>query len=577
MAVQRRLAAILAADVAGYSRLMGENEEKTRAQFNDHLDEIVRPAIDGHNGRLVKTMGDGFLVEFGSATDAVQCAADIQIAASARPDKDPNQRKMLFRIGVHLGDVIIENEDIHGEGVNIASRIEGLAEPGGICVSEVVHAVVRNRFSFEFTDLGEQSLKNIPDPIGVFRIVLESPIDDRAFDTDALFRRPAIAVLPFENISGDPEQEYFADGLTEDIITALSLWKSFPVISRNSSFAYKGQSPDIRAVGEELGARYILEGSVRKAGQRIRVTAQLINATTGHHVWAERYDRQQEDFFELQDELTQGIASILAPEVERAEQAQVTRVDPNSLDAWGWVVRGNAELREHSAEGNIRAREMYERALSLDPNYGPGHVGMAFAHHRDVTINSPTVSRSEALSKSMEAARRAVEIDPTDSEAHVEIGIAYELHGEYEQAIAAHQRAIELNPNNSKAILGKGVSYALSGRPEIGIDLIELSIRLNPHDPRGQMGLVFKAFATYLLGDYEEASRSAQYAIEQFPKLALPHLILAACLGQRGLVDEAGAALVTLDTMSPGFAKTSVLVKENEHLRDGLLKAGLLV
>ncbi len=282
--VQRRLAAILAADVVGYSRLIGADETGTRAQFNEQWDKIVKPSLDEHRGRLVKTMGDGFLVEFGSVVDAVQCAADIQFGVTRSQGSEPSDKKMHFRIGIHLGDVIVEDDDIHGDGVNIASRIEGLAEAGGICVSAMVYEGVRGKLEVDFSDLGDHSLKNIAAPVHVYRVDLATAkdTDDAASSSDRLFRRPAVAVMPFENMSGDPDQEFFADGLTEDLITALSQWRSFPVIARNSTFAYKGQSPDIRKVGEELGARYVIEGSVRRSGSRLRVSAQLINTDTGH-------------------------------------------------------------------------------------------------------------------------------------------------------------------------------------------------------------------------------------------------------------------------------------------------------
>ncbi len=332
--VERRLAAILAADVVEYSRLMGADEAGTRDRFNEQLDGIIRPAIDEHRGRLVKTMGDGFLLEFGSVVDAVQCATDIQNGVAARQASEPNAKKMLFRIGIHLGDVIVEGDDIHGDGVNIGSRIEGLAEAGGICVSAMVYEGVRGKLEVVFSDLGDHSLKNIAVPVHVYQLEQAETdgTDDATISSDALFRRPAVAVMPFENMSGDPDQEFFADGLTEDLITALSQWRSFPVIARNSTFAYKGQSPDIRKVGEELGARYVLEGSVRKSGSRLRVTVQLINTDTGHHVWAERYDRDIEDFFDLQDEITQQISAVIAPELDRAEQLRSVVTRPENLD-----------------------------------------------------------------------------------------------------------------------------------------------------------------------------------------------------------------------------------------------------
>ncbi len=334
MAVQRRLAAILAADVAGYSRLMGEDEEGTRARFNDQLDAVIQPNIEEYRGRLVKMMGDGFLIEFGSVIDAAQCALEIQNGVEIRQAGEPDSNKLLLRIGIHLGDVIVEGEDIHGDGVNIASRIEGLAEAGSICVSAMVFEGVRGKLEVTFSDLGDHSLKNIAVPVHVYQLIQTGIdyADDAAISSEALFRRPAVAVMPFENMSGDPEQEFFADGLTEDLITALSQWRSFPVIARNSTFAYKGQSPDIRKVGKELGARYVIEGSVRKSGNRLRVTAQLINTDSGHHVWAERYDRDIEDFFDLQDEITKQIAAVIAPELDRAEQLRSIEKRPESLE-----------------------------------------------------------------------------------------------------------------------------------------------------------------------------------------------------------------------------------------------------
>ena len=340
--VERKLAAILAADVAEYSRLMGEDEVGTRARFNAHLDELIEPAIASGRGRIVKTTGDGLLVEFASVADAVQCAVEIQKGMAERNVDEPNDRRMEFRIGVNLGDVIIEGDDIHGDGVNVAARLEGVAEPGGICISGAVHESVRNKLDVVFVDLGEQSVKNIADPVRVFRASLDGVRrkSDASAEADAIFRRPAVAVLPLKNLSGDPDQEYFTDGLTEDIITALSLWRSFPVIARNSTFSYKGQSPDIRKVGEELGARFVIEGSVRKAGNRIRVTVQLIDAETGHHVWAERFDRELDDIFALQDEITQRVAATVEPELGRFEQKRLAAKHPTSLDAWDYCQRG---------------------------------------------------------------------------------------------------------------------------------------------------------------------------------------------------------------------------------------------
>jgi len=319
--VQRRLAAILAADVVGFSRMMGEDETGTLERLKAMRRDVLDPKITEYGGRIVKLMGDGALVEFPSAVDAVEYAIDTQQILSGLNKILPEQSRIEFRMGINLGDVIVEGDDIYGDGVNIAARLESIAETGGICVSAMVYEGVRGKLAVEFSDMGDQSLNNIAAPVHVYNVQLSARerTDDTGIASEALFRRPAVAVLPFENMSGDPDQEYFADGLTEDIITALSLWRSFPVIARNSTAAYKGQSPDIRKVGEELGARYVIEGSVRKSGNRVRVTAQLINSDTGHHVWAERYDRDLADIFDLQDELSRHIAATVAPELEFSE------------------------------------------------------------------------------------------------------------------------------------------------------------------------------------------------------------------------------------------------------------------
>ena len=377
--VQRRLAAILAADVVGYSRLMGVDEVGTRSRFKRQLDDIIEPAINEHQGRLVKTMGDGFLVEFGSVVNAVECAAHIQQGVATNEASEEDDQKLLLRIGIHLGDVILEDDDIHGDGVNIAARLEAIAKPGGICLSDMVYAGVRNKLALKFEDLGEKSLKNIADPLQVFSIAFDDAGGDNTASIPSSFSRPAVAVLPFENMSGESDQDYFADGLTEDIITALSLFRSIPVIARNSTFGYKGQSPDVREVGRELGARYVVEGSVRKSGNRVRVTCQLINAETGHHVWAERYDRELEDIFALQDEISQRIAAIIEPTLERAEEQRTVARPPNSLAAWDYYARGNAHIWKWTKEDNEVARDMFNRAIELDPQFSRAYVGLAFS------------------------------------------------------------------------------------------------------------------------------------------------------------------------------------------------------
>ena len=585
--VERKLAAILVADVAGYSRLMGEDETGTRARFNDQLDKVVRPIIHEHRGRLVKTMGDGFLVEFGSVLDAVQCAADIQSAVGELQGDEPDDHKMLFRIGIHLGDVIVEGEDIHGHGVNIAARLEGLAEPGGICVSDMVHAGVRNKLALEFADLGEQSLKNIAEPVHAFNVILADASGSGAAPSDALFRRPAVAVLPFENISNDPEQEYFADGLTEDIITALSLWRSFPVIARNSTFAYKGQSPDIRTVGEELGARYVIEGSVRRTTERVRVTAQLINSETGHHVWAERYDRHIGDIFALQDEIAHRVAATVEPELEREEQKRSFASQPANLDAWGFYQRGMSHHHEYTKEGNQRARDMCERAVELDANFAPAYIGLAYSYYQDVRSDY-VASHEDAVAELFKAVRRAIELDDLDARSHWILGLGYQISSQYDSAISEGKKAVELNPNFAYAHFALGGSYFFGGHPQEAIACLHKALELNPRDRRNFIVLKVLAHCYLNARLYEDAIDCARKSIAIRSDYVETHLVLVSSLGHAGRSAEARKVVDECERLRPGSVKDGqgllafidivanfdAELLQNEHFLDGLRKAG---
>ncbi len=574
--IERRLAAILAADVVGYSRLIGADEGGARTRFNELIDEIARPSLDKHRGRLVKTMGDGFLVEFGSLVDAVQCAADIQTGVAEREGDKFEDDRMLLRIGVHLGDVIVEGEDIHGDGVNIAARLEGLAEPGGICVSGMAHAGVHNKLAFEFDDLGDQSLKNIAAPVRVFRLILENPDKDGPSATGESFRQPAIAVLPFENLSGDPEQEYFGDGLTEDIITALSLWRSFPVIARNSVFAFKGTSPDIRRVGEELGARYVIEGSVRRSGDRVRVTAQLIEAETGHHVWAERYDRPIDDFFDLQDEIADRIAAVIEPALVRAEGKRIAAKRPSDLAAWEYCVRGFDHLAKFTHKDNILAREMFAAALALDPNYARAHSGMAYTHCRDFRFRG-TENIEESRRAAFKAARRAIALDETDSQAHVMLSRAYSLGGEGESCIAEGRRALELNPHDTEALVFTGSMLGYWGDPEEGIVLLERGLELNPLDPRNFNFMAHLCVPYLSIGAYEKAAHWGREATRRNPDFFESHAHLASALGYLGRGEEARDLLARFDDSAMDYVRGRTWLRQDvtEILLEGLRKAGL--
>ena len=483
--VQRRLAAILAADVVGYSRMMREDESGTLAQLKTHRKEVFDPRVAEYNGRIVKTTGDGVLVEFTSAVDATECAIKVQRALARRNEDVPEGHRIELRIGINLGDIIVDGDDIYGDGVNVAARLEGLCDPGEVYASAAVFDQIEGKIEAAFDDLGEHTVKNIDKPISVFRVSSKPrPTTSTTGDTDKLFERPAVAVLPFENIGSDPEQEYFADGLTEDIITALSLLRSFPVIARNSSFAYKGQSPDIRKVGQELGARYVVEGSVRKGGDQVRATAQLIDATSGHHVWAERYDRAIDNFFDLQDEIADRIAAIIEPTLVKAEGKRIAAKRPSDLAAWEFCLKGFDHLAQYSKEDNALAREMFAAALALDPNYARAYSGIAYSHCRDFRFGS-TDDLEESLRGAFDAARRAIALDETDSQAHIMLARAYSCAGDGDSAIAEGRRALEVNPHDTDALVMTGALMGFWGEPEEGIGLLESGLELNPLDPRG--------------------------------------------------------------------------------------------
>jgi adenylate cyclase len=538
--VQRRLAAILAADVVGYSRLMGADEAGTVSRLKALQDEIFRPKVDEYGGRIVKLMGDGVLIEFPSAVDAVQHAIDVQQAVTDLNGSVPPEQHIELRMGINLGDVIVDGDDIYGDGVNVAARLEAFSEPGKICVSTMVREGVRGKLDISFDDLGEQSLKNIAEPVRIFCItpVVERADSETAGISNALLRRPAIAVLPFQNLSGDPDQEYFADGLTEDIITALSSWRSFPVIARNSSFAYKGTSPDVRQVGKELGARYVIEGSIQKAANRVRVTAQLINAETGHHVWAERFDRELQDIFELQDEITGKIAAVVSPELVKAESERSASKRPENLDAWDYCQRGKFLMNEISKSGVKDARDLFERAVAIDPNFTDAWCGIGNTYHREL-FSGWSDNPDEAKIKLLEAARRAVALDDGNADAHHCLSFGYMNNGQSAEAVAAAERAVDLSPINPQSHNRLGGVLALAGRPEDGVPVMQAGLRLNPRHPRIHLHRALLARAHLDAHQYEEAADQARQVIQRGRVYLDEHLTLASALGHLGRADEA--------------------------------------
>src|SRR5438552_5236021 len=435
---KRKLAAVLIADVAGYSRLMGADDEGTLARLKLLRRELIEPKNKQHRGRIVRTTGDAILIEFLSVVDAVRCAIEIQQCMVERNADVPQEKRIELRVGVNLGDVMIEGRDLYGDGVNIAARLEALAEPGGICISRTVLNHARDKVSFDVEDAGEQTLKNIARPVHVFRIIIDPsrrPATPKsAVPALALPDKPSVAVLPFTNMSGDPEQEFVSDGVAEDVITALSHYPSLFVIARNSSFTYKGRAVDVKQVGRELGVRYVLEGSVRKAGNRIRVTAQLVEAETGNHVWAERYDRDLADIFAVQDEITERVVAAIEPELYVAEQVRSQSKPPDSLDAWECVIRALACLGPGTPDENTIAQRFFQQAIELDPTFAGGYSGLALAQLQAAAVYQK-LGQLEAQSSAEALSRRAVALDGADAEARSCLGWALQARGELQGAL----------------------------------------------------------------------------------------------------------------------------------------------
>ncbi len=570
----RRLSAIVSADVVGYSRLLAEDETATLAAMKAHHHELWLPEITAHGGRVVGTAGDGLLVEFQSAVAALECALAVQRGMTSRNVDLPPERRMLFRLGINIGDVVVDGDDIFGDGVNIAARLEAICQAGGICISDDVMRQVRGKVDTAFTDGGPRDLKNIPQPVHVWHWHgEEASAPETAVPSND---KPAIAVLPFANTSGDPEQEYFSDGLTEDLITALAHWRSFPVIARNSSFAYKGKSVDVVQTGRELGARYLLEGSVRKSGERIRITAQLVNGANGHHIWAERYDRRLDDIFEVQDEITQRIAAIITPELVKLEAKSATPKRPEDLDAWDFCLRGMEMVRYRTADANAKARELFESAVALQPDYADAHAGLSFTHHMDILLQN-TDDRKATATLALEAARSAVRSDEASSSAHQALSTAYQWLDRNDDAVREARISVDLNPNNAAVLHSLGNKLDLAGAGD-GIELMEKAQSLNPRDAQMHSHLSFLARAYAAKGDHADAADRAFKAVERGPNYANAYYVLAIALGHLGRIEEGVEALATCDRLHPGFVaeretwQPYVRPESNEALRAGIRK-----
>ena len=579
---ERRLAAVLAADMVGYSRLMEVDETGTLARLRTHRIELIDPAIAKNRGRIIKTTGDGMLVEFHSVADAVLCAAEVQRRMARRNTDVSPARWIQFRIGINLGDVIVEENDIFGDGVNVAARLEMLAEPGGICVSGAVRDQVGDRLDdVVFEDLGEQSVKNIVRPIRVFRVRLEpvataAPMEAKDTATATISRKPSIAVLPLANMSGDPEQEFFADGLTEDIITELSRFHELLVISRNSTFVHKGKAVKVQDVGREFGVDYVLEGSVRKAGDRIRVTVQLIDAETDRHIWAERYDGKLEDIFDIQDEMTRAIVATLPGRVEAARHDRAKRKQTDNMAAYECVLAAKVLHHRSMREDNAEAQRLLDRALALDPNYAHAHAWKACVLGQTWTYDW-CADRDATFGQVGAELEIALALDDNDSDVHRILAALNLARKDHDKAAYHQERALALNPNYDLVVVQQGELLTWLGRPEEGIDWIRQAMRLNPYHPERFWNHLGRA--SYCAEKYAEAA-------EAFSRITRPdhthHAFLAATFAQMGSAVAAAAHASEVLKREPKFS-VAVYLATQHYKRDvdrrrheaGLLKAGL--
>ncbi|HKA56691.1 MAG TPA: tetratricopeptide repeat protein, partial [Candidatus Binatia bacterium] len=520
--IERKLTAILTADVKGYSRLMGENETATLRTLTAYR-TVMDTLIAQHRGRVVGSAGDSVLAEFASVVDAVQCAVVIQTTLKAENTTLPPERRMEFRIGINLGDVMVQGEQIYGDGVNIAARMEHLAEPGGICISGTVHEHIKNKLTLSYEDLGEQVVKNIAEPVRVWRVVMEamasgkdevpSLLSSEHVRALPLPDKPSLVVLPFINLSSDPEQEYFSDGITEDLTASLSQLSGLFVIARNSAFTYKGKAVKVQEVSKELGVRYVLEGSVRKAGSRVRVTAQLIDATTGYHLWSERYDRELRDIFALQDEIVQKLVTTLRLQLTLQEQGYGVRKRTDNLEAYDLFLRGTGYTWQNTKEATAQAQQMWERALALDPQYAEVCAWLSFTYYRDWvwrwSADPQTLERALAL------AQQALALDSSLPIAHSVLSFVYALKQQYDQAIAEGEQAIAFDPNNADGYVSQAEVLNLAGRSEEALRGVQQAMRLNPHYP--PFYLFELGWAYRLTGQYAEAVAALKEAISRSP------------------------------------------------------------
>ncbi len=618
-ALERKLAAILYADVAGYSRLTGEDEEGTHRTLSAYLD-VITTTINSYHGKVLHYAGDAVLADFATVSDALTCAAAIQEDLKARNQDVPDNRKVQFRVGVNLGEVIADRGEIYGDGVNVAARLESLAEPGGICISGMVYDAIGIKLPLEYQFLGEQEVKNIAKPVRAYRAELRpsatlpmpsarpkprrplrqligaaaaavvlvglavgvttwwvqqgSTLEGRV--ALPLPDKPSIAVLPFQNLSGDPQQEYFSDGITNDIITDLSKFRDLFVIASNTVFTYKGKPVKARDVSRELGVRYVLEGSVQRASEKVRVNAQLIDATTGHHLWAERYERNLKDLFLLQDEIVQTIVRTLAVKVGTAERERAMRKDTESLEAYDYVLRGREYLSRSTRSTNIEARQMFQRAIELDPRYGSAYVGLGWTYRRDVTLGW-TEFPNQALQQAHDLAQKALNLEESAA-AHRLLGWVYGVRRQYDLARRELERALELNPNDADGHADLGDVLLFGGQAEEAIRSLETALRFNPNLDAGSV--VALGLAYYIKGRYDDSIATLERNLTRNRDIAFNHIVLAAAYAQAGRPKDAARAAAAVRRLHPFFEVASFGTRfrnpqDRASIAQGLYKAGL--
>jgi adenylate cyclase len=587
--VERRLAAILAADVAGYSRLIGIDEEGTLAALRNLLREVIEPSIGEHRGRIVKTTGDGFLAEFASVVDALRCAVAVQDAVAQRNNGAAADRLIAYRIGLHQGDIVVEDDDIFGDGVNIAARLEALADPGGICVSARVQEDAAGKLDLAFEDIGEQQLKNIARPVRVYRIGSESPLPSHpALASEGKSRgsgdptapaeppplpdKASIAVLPFQNMSDDPDQEYFADGMVEEIITALSRIRWLFVIARNSSFAYKGQGVEMKRVGRELGVRYVLEGSVRRAGGRVRITAQLIEAETGTHLWADRFDGSLEDVFDLQEQVASSVAGVIEPTVQAAEIRRSAARPAGDLTAYELYLRALGEAASANRERMLHALELLDRTIALEPRFAPA-LALAASYRLDLENHSWAEHPEQNRAVALDLARRALREGSDDPTVLGRAALALGRLGEdINAAMALIDRALALNPSFSYGWYWSAWLRLFAGEPDLAIEHFERSLRLSPREPQG-FHLAGIGTAHFLNRRFADAVAVLRIALEELPSFTPTYRTLAACYGHLGRIDEAHEMARRLQELTPSAVAENRFFRKPEHVE--LYRSGL--